>query len=570
MFLSDEFKRNVNVLCSFDPLQETVTLNFQTKQYSILSLKKNSCFRNFIRWFIHLITFTLVPRNPDLDQVAQNILQETKHLKMEENLEETDQKKLLIAVENLYIATKIQGGSRQNKIEKLLQTIRSIKSLEPANHMQSIPLKKEQVLFLDGQEKIQTENEEDFIKFKELLAANTFSEQIIPYFEKIQAHQLDEISLERLLILATEMQKNPCFIDQKKTFLLFIQAIENKEDEDFLLDRKDQTAILLPFFSKEVQVILIGLLLRDGILSVVRDISRDDFLNQAKELPLEIWEAASKQAPNFFWDITLLPPAQCAAVVNGQMHNKVFINEFISRYFASDEADSQKICLSYLRPEIFSTKLDFNPLISSHIEAIVSLLDFFIDDLKLKHLLEGPFRQDYISQLLPGSGYLSDFFDHFHIHPWKLFFLLDDQEFNHSALFEWLNDGLSPFRDCVQNFNIRQWSEINKHIKLAFQLSENHHFLEALEIYNALPSNLQSLFVRFASSASTEELSLEIPHMCEGHFFIILSEGNEVRENFLRAFRSGLRNCLFSADLIRRIEFIRYAVDELEERFQEA
>ncbi|QLH35892.1 MAG: hypothetical protein HWD61_06900 [Parachlamydiaceae bacterium] len=95
--------------------------------------------------------------------------------------------------------------------------------------------------------------------------------------------------------------------------------------------------------------------------------------------------------------------------MNGQMHNKVFINEFISRYFASDEADSQKICLSYLRPEIFSTKLDFNPLISSHIEAIVSLLDFFIDDLKLKHLLEGPFRQDYISQLLPGSGYLSDF-----------------------------------------------------------------------------------------------------------------------------------------------------------------
>ncbi len=123
MPISGNFKDNIKILNEINPMQFSIAFDANHQ----LLPKKTSCISNFFNWFIHIITFTLVPLNSKLDRVAHDILEETNRI---ENNEITDdQKKLLTtAIENLKTIIFRNGAAKKEK-NYLLETIKKVVNL---------------------------------------------------------------------------------------------------------------------------------------------------------------------------------------------------------------------------------------------------------------------------------------------------------------------------------------------------------------------------------------------------------------------------------------------------------
>ena len=109
----------------------------------LIFVKKRSCIRNFFSWFIHLITFTLVPRNASLDKAALHVLNIiSQELQRPSGFTTIQKREVKNALKNLYTIAKSEGGKETHKIKQLLLSIDKIKVLEAVKKIESSPLMK--------------------------------------------------------------------------------------------------------------------------------------------------------------------------------------------------------------------------------------------------------------------------------------------------------------------------------------------------------------------------------------------------------------------------------------------
>ena len=110
---------------------------------SLVFVKRRSCIRNFFSWFIHLITFTLVPRNASLDKAALHVLNIiSQELKRPSGFTKSQKREIKNAIKNLYTIIKNEGGKETHKIKQLLISIDKIKVLDAVKKIESSPIMK--------------------------------------------------------------------------------------------------------------------------------------------------------------------------------------------------------------------------------------------------------------------------------------------------------------------------------------------------------------------------------------------------------------------------------------------
>ena len=100
--------------------------------------EKRSFFRNFLSWFIYLITFTLVPRNRELDRITQEILKNIS----DERDNFTEQEKSLAekGMRNLKEVVANNGGSEEAAIDELIAIIEKIQALPEVKKLGGSPI----------------------------------------------------------------------------------------------------------------------------------------------------------------------------------------------------------------------------------------------------------------------------------------------------------------------------------------------------------------------------------------------------------------------------------------------
>ncbi|QLH37297.1 MAG: hypothetical protein HWD61_15080 [Parachlamydiaceae bacterium] len=76
MTFSSEFNSTVRFLYHLNLNKDCPSLHHN----HLVLERKRTCLKNFLHWFIHLITFTLVPRNKKLDTVTHHILSKLKEI----------------------------------------------------------------------------------------------------------------------------------------------------------------------------------------------------------------------------------------------------------------------------------------------------------------------------------------------------------------------------------------------------------------------------------------------------------------------------------------------------------
>lgn len=124
----ENFQKDIVLLNQINPQEKSLSLSKNQKDLVISD--KRSCFRNFLSWIIHIITFTLVPRNSELDKVTQRILDGYETFGKEHKFTFQEKEQIIKAVQNLKKITEKNGGSQVKKIDQLLGTIQKIQKLE--------------------------------------------------------------------------------------------------------------------------------------------------------------------------------------------------------------------------------------------------------------------------------------------------------------------------------------------------------------------------------------------------------------------------------------------------------
>ena len=119
------FEKKINFLIGLDPNKDSVGIN-ANKEFVH---KETSCIRNFFRWVIHIISLTKVPLNKKLDQVAQEILNQSKEVK-DNQITNEEKRDFLKAISNLQEIIKRNYGKEGEKIQNLLATINKIQTLD--------------------------------------------------------------------------------------------------------------------------------------------------------------------------------------------------------------------------------------------------------------------------------------------------------------------------------------------------------------------------------------------------------------------------------------------------------
>lgn len=120
----NNLNNNVVFFNSLDINNETLKLDdagLIVKDIKLSSMQK------FFRWVIHLITFTRVPLNPDLDKIAQEFLNNANNLN--KNLTVYEKNQLLRAVKILDLVVQNNCGSFSSKLKKLTKTIEKINTI---------------------------------------------------------------------------------------------------------------------------------------------------------------------------------------------------------------------------------------------------------------------------------------------------------------------------------------------------------------------------------------------------------------------------------------------------------
>ncbi|MBN9377712.1 MAG: hypothetical protein BGO14_11510 [Chlamydiales bacterium 38-26] len=125
--MKTDFIQDLNLINSIDPLKTSLSLDRSGK---LVQTQKRSSAANFWHWVIHLVTFTLVPLNKDLDAVAKRILSQSSDLNPQQPLDKDEKKTLKGALSKLEILLKSNGSRESKKITQLLRTVKDIKTLQ--------------------------------------------------------------------------------------------------------------------------------------------------------------------------------------------------------------------------------------------------------------------------------------------------------------------------------------------------------------------------------------------------------------------------------------------------------
>lgn len=123
MSITENFENSINLLIKIDSNNSSVKLG---PEQSLVSAKKRNCIQNFFGWFIYIITFTLVPRNRELDTVTKRILGEAKCLDNIKQLKVEEKERVLKGIAHLINIIKRNSGSGLSKVETILATIEKI------------------------------------------------------------------------------------------------------------------------------------------------------------------------------------------------------------------------------------------------------------------------------------------------------------------------------------------------------------------------------------------------------------------------------------------------------------
>lgn len=764
MIFSPEFNQYIDVLHKLKPEKDSVIFNTDSK--NIKPTGKRSRFRNFCSWFIYLITFTLVPRNAQLDELSRRILSDAVKINKKSILTEHEKKLYSEALGKLSLIIENNGGSLGKKVEKVLKTIAKIKALTPvvkltenklnsaefpkkaavqrtitpaliaeelqyafvrafpininesrakgnyeqkvseqsSPHEQNaslntftdkillenrlspevIAILKENLsgddmkLFIqnffgfvasqfcfNGDEarrnfkfmaalnladsfgtqnrplilkalchamptdvlievlrKSQSEDkiietilarnppeandpddrffislcerifeaedapelltkmavyvfENESVKRKQILTDGLSVRLIIPYIKKIPSEILEDVPTSKLLEITVRVVHNFdhyfVTIDQIDYVLSFLaHALESRNHEAFLIDYIHEYASLLSFFNAEVQATLLSLILGNRMIGVELAYPNQavGFMSKAEQLPLEVWEEASKKANHIYWDIRRLPPAQCAMVLNGQINNKEFIRSALFTFFTSVDFEKQKIFISHAKPEVFSTKDHFDPSDDVSFVNLIKILKLVDDVEKLKFLLEGPFKTDHVSRLAPGQGYLAPIFDHLEKHPWKFLLMMHDDRFNQGSLRNWITNRhffCKGFPGFVNKYTKKEMDQLIAQLHGFFALAKDNQFAEASSVFNQIPILIRTLLLEYALDTDQEKLCGELPYLNDGQIFAIFQEPSS-KTNLTVALEYGIAQNLFSNDLLDRIREIESAVNQLQQQ----
>lgn len=123
MAISPKTRQDLHFLSSLEATQFSVAFEGD----NLKKVNKRSVACNFLSWFIYLITFTLIPRNRELDRITRSILKEIQN----DLVQATGSEKSLAekALQNLTIVINDNGGSDGNAVKKMLLTIGKINAL---------------------------------------------------------------------------------------------------------------------------------------------------------------------------------------------------------------------------------------------------------------------------------------------------------------------------------------------------------------------------------------------------------------------------------------------------------
>lgn len=165
MSISNKLNTDISFLNNLNPAKNSIIL--QSDQ--LIKVEKRSCLRNFLSWFIHLITKKT--RNPKLDEVSYRILNDAEELKNGNHVTKEERGLLKQAFTTLSEIIKNNGGSKSKDVLQLLQTIDKLNTLEPVKKLPANTADKVQdPAKLDASKKAEPEIEED--PAKEQLSPN--------------------------------------------------------------------------------------------------------------------------------------------------------------------------------------------------------------------------------------------------------------------------------------------------------------------------------------------------------------------------------------------------------------
>lgn len=130
MPISQKLEKYIHVLNHVDTKEYSLSF----KEKSLNTVKKPSCFVNFLRWFIHIITFTLVPLNANLDKVARRILKE---INLQDKITNKEKRSFKTALINLRTILNENNAKKifTTRINKFLSAINKVTQLKEIKHL---------------------------------------------------------------------------------------------------------------------------------------------------------------------------------------------------------------------------------------------------------------------------------------------------------------------------------------------------------------------------------------------------------------------------------------------------
>lgn len=117
---------DLEFISHIDPLKASLAI---APSGQLVVTKQKSSLSNFFSWVIHIITFTLVPRNQDLDKVTLRILQQYKNLDPTLPLKPQEKRTLKDGLSRLQIIIRNNGGCHSKRVAALLSTIQKIHTI---------------------------------------------------------------------------------------------------------------------------------------------------------------------------------------------------------------------------------------------------------------------------------------------------------------------------------------------------------------------------------------------------------------------------------------------------------
>ncbi len=131
MQFPENFKNSINFINTLDPSEDS--LGFSNQE---LVRRNYSCIRNFFRWCIYFITCKSRPLNEELDKASSYFAKEVKKI---ENRQMTQEEitSLKRAIETLETIISKNGGSKGEKIKKLIAIVNKIEASDAVNGLKN-------------------------------------------------------------------------------------------------------------------------------------------------------------------------------------------------------------------------------------------------------------------------------------------------------------------------------------------------------------------------------------------------------------------------------------------------